>query len=379
MRRDYIIREVIFLVLYRTLQNYLEEVAPTYLESDWDNSGPQVATNQEAVEKILIGLDPTTKFIENGISDDADLLITHHPLIFSELDKLAEGTLTGKKLMHLTSHGIGLLAIHTPFDFAARGLSHALAKKLGLEQVTPLETSSAPYLLKLTVFVPENEEERVKEALLESGAGRVGSYRDSYYKSRAEGNFRPTESANPSLGEAGSTEKTEEVRLEFLLSPKYRRKVVSALHTVHPYEEPGFSLEETERQEPGVGLGRLGEWGDSRESDEAKSLVAGSLEMSEEKVRFTGKPKGTIKEVATSPGAGGAAVNPAINSEADLLITGELDYHERMDAKERGLATIEVGHFHSEKVFVPWLKKLLREEFSQEGLSIELYKGENVE
>lgn len=370
---------MIFLVLYRTLQKYLEEIAPSYLESDWDNSGPQVATNQETVEKIFIGLDPTSEFIEKGITRESDILITHHPLIFSELEKLDRGTLTGKKLMDLASHGIGLLAIHTPFDFAARGLSHALAKKLQLEQVTPLETSSAPYLLKLTVFVPENEEERVKEALLESGAGRVGDYRDSYYKSQAEGNFRPTESANPTLGEAGGTETTKEVRLEFLLSPKYRSKVVSALQTVHPYEEPGFSLEETERQEPGVGLGRLGRWPDSRSPDEIRSLVAASLEISKKKVRLTGRLRGEVKIVATSPGAGGAAVNPAINSEADLLITGELDYHERMDARERGLATIEVGHFHSEKVFVPWLKKLLREEFSQEGLSIELYKGENVE
>lgn len=370
---------MIFLVLYRTLQKYLEEIAPPYLESDWDNSGPQVAASQETVEKILIGLDPTSEFIEKGISWESDLLITHHPLIFSELEKLDGETLTGKKLMNLASHGIGLLAIHTPFDVAARGLSHGLAKKLQLEKLTPLKTSSAPKLMKLTVFVPKEEEEKVKGALIQSGAGEVGKYRDSYYKSRAKGNFRPTEDADPSRGEAGKTEKTEEVKLEFLLSPKYRRKVVSALHSVHPYEEPGFSLEETERQEPGVGLGRLGEWGNSRGANEAKSLVAASLGISQEEIRFTGELQEAINEVAVSPGAGGPAVNPAIDSGVNLLITGELDYHERLDARERGLAVMEVGHFHSEKVFVPRLKELLREKFSQEGLSIELFEGGNVE
>jgi dinuclear metal center YbgI/SA1388 family protein len=370
---------VIFLVLYRTLQNYLEKIAPSYLESDWDNSGPQVTTNQETLEEILIGLDPTTEFIEKGIARESDLLITHHPLIFSELEKLDGGTLTGKKLMDLASYGMDLLAIHTPFDVSARGLSHGLAKRLQLEKLTPLKTSSAPNLLKLSVFVPKTGEEMVKEALVESGAGEVGNYRESYYKSRAEGSFRATESADPSRGEAGETEKTEEVKLEFLLSPKYRRKVVSALHGVHPYEEPGFSLEETERQEPGVGLGRIGEWRDSRGPDEVKSLIAASLEMSRKKIRFTGNLEEKIKRVATSPGAGGPAVNPAIDSEVDLLITGELDYHERTDARERGLAIMEVGHFHSEKVFVPRLKELLREEFSPEALSIELFEGENVE
>jgi len=379
LRRDYIIREVIFLVLYRTLQKYLEEIAPPYLESDWDNSGPQVATNQETVEKILIGLDPTSEFIEKGITRESDLLITHHPLIFSELEKLDRGTLTGKKLMDLASHGIGLLAIHTPFDVAARGLSHGLARRLKLEKAIPLKTSSAPKLMKLTVFVPEAEEERVKEALIQSGAGEVGNYRDSYYKSRAEGNFRPTEDANPGRGEVGGAEKTKEVRLEFLLSPKYRSKVVSTLHTVHPYEEPGFSLEKTERREPGVGLGRLGEWKDPRNPENVRSLVAAVLKINEENIRLTGELEEETRKIAVSPGAGGAAVAPAINSEAELLITGELDYHERSDARERGLAVMEVGHFGSEKVFVPWLKELLREEFSPEALSIELYGGENVE
>lgn len=370
---------MIFLVLYRTLQKYLEEIAPPYLESDWDNSGPQVATNQETVEKILIGLDPTSEFIEEGISRESDLLITHHPLIFSEIEKLDGGTLTGKKLMDLAGHGIGLLAIHTPFDVSARGLSHALAERLKLEEATPLEPSSAPNLIKFTVFVPEAEEERVKEALIQSGAGEVGNYRDSYYKSGAEGNFRPTADADPSRGEAGGAEKTKEVRLEFLLSPRHRSKVVSTLHGVHPYEEPGFSLEKTERREPGVGLGRLGEWRDARGPDEVLSLVAAGLDISRGKIRLTGKLGEETKEIAISPGAGGAAVTPAINSEAELLITGELDYHERSDARERGLTVIEVGHFHSEKVFVPWLKKLLREQFSPEALSIELYGGKNVE
>ncbi len=370
-------REVIFLVLHRTLQKYLEKIAPSYLESDWDNSGPQVELDQEELEEVLIGLDPTIEFIEKGVEAGTDLLITHHPLVFSELNKLDLNSPTGQKIDTLTRNRVGLTAIHTPFDRSARGLSQGLAKTLGLGNLSPLKRSKSPDLLKLTVFVPKADEERVKDALLESGAGTLGSYRNSYYRSEAEGNFTPTEDANPELGQPGRTKKTQESRLEFLLSPKYRDEVLSTLKRVHPYEAPGFSIEETKRKDQKVGLGRLGEWDQSMDLDEITSLVANRLETSKDDMIVTGELTGSISRVATSPGAGGEAVNSALGSGVELLITGELDYHERLEASERGLTVIEAGHFNTEKVFIPRLKELLREEFSPEALEIDLY-GEGI-
>ncbi|MFB6215034.1 MAG: Nif3-like dinuclear metal center hexameric protein, partial [Candidatus Bipolaricaulia bacterium] len=78
--------------------------------------------------------------------------------------------------------------------------------------------------------------------------------------------------------------------------------------------------------------------------------------------------------VASSPGSGGAAVKPARDSGVGLLITGELDYHERLEACESGLTVIEVGHYHSEKVFTPWVRDLLRERFTGDELQIEFHE-----
>lgn len=365
---------MIFLVHYRAIVEFLEEIAPPHLESDWDNSGTQVNTNRENIGKILIGLDPSLKLIDHSVTREVDLVLTHHPLIFSRLDSLNQETLTGKKIFSLIQNEIGLISIHTPFDQSERGLSQGLAEKLGLYSTRPLTKLKTSNLFKLEVFVPLSDEDSVVEALTGAGAGKVGNYEDSYYRWKTEGRFKPTESATPHQGREKRAETTKEVRLDFLVRPKAKDRVISALKKSHPYEEPGFSLVETERFEPGVGLGRIGKWDSARGIKEAKSFVAETLELDEKKITVSGTLSSPVNWVATSPGSGGAVVNPARNSGVDLLITGELDYHERLEAKEMGLTVIEVGHYHSEKVFTPWTRDLLRDRFTRDELQIELHE-----
>ncbi len=112
---------MIFLVRYSTLLEFLEEIAPPYLESKWDNSGPQVTPDQENIDKILIGLDPSLELIEKGVRKEADLLLTHHPLIFSSLKNLDQESLTGQKIFSLIHNRMGLISIHTPFDQSEKG------------------------------------------------------------------------------------------------------------------------------------------------------------------------------------------------------------------------------------------------------------------
>ncbi|MFB6215129.1 MAG: Nif3-like dinuclear metal center hexameric protein, partial [Candidatus Bipolaricaulia bacterium] len=291
---------VIFLVRYRDLLEFLEEIAPPHLESDWDNSGAQVKPNQENIRKILIGLDPNLEIIDKGITREVDLLLTHHPLIYSRLDDLNQGTLTGKKIFNLIQNEIGLISIHTSFDRSKRGLSQGLAEKLGLYSTRPLTKSKTNRLFKLEVFVPVSDEDPVVKALTDAGAGRVGNYEDSYYRWEAEGRFKPLESADPNRGRGNKSESTKEIRLDFLVEPKTKDRVISALKRSHPYEEPGFSLVKTERTEPGVGLGRIGKWDSARGTREAKSYVAEKLELDEKKVKVSGTLSSPVNWVASS-------------------------------------------------------------------------------
>ncbi|MCF7890275.1 Nif3-like dinuclear metal center hexameric protein [Candidatus Bipolaricaulota bacterium] len=369
---------MIFLVRYRALLEFLEEIAPPHLESDWDNSGSQVNPNQENISKILIGLDPTLELMDQGASREVDLLLTHHPLIFSRLENLNRETVTGEKIFTLIQNEIGLISIHTPFDRSERGLSRGLAETLGLYSTRPLTKMKTNKLFKLEVFVPRAEEDSVVEALKSAGAGKVGNYEDSYYRWEAEGSFKPLESATPHQGRKNKPGSTKEIRLDFLVGPKAKDRVISALKRSHPYEEPGFSLVETERSEPGVGLGRIGKWDSARGTKEAKSFVAESLQLDEKEITVSGTLSSPVTWVATSPGSGGTVVNSTRSSGVNLLITGELDYHERMEAREMGLTVIEVGHYHSEKVFTPWTRDLLRDRFTRDELQIE-FQEEGIE
>ncbi|MBS3786972.1 Nif3-like dinuclear metal center hexameric protein [Candidatus Bipolaricaulota bacterium] len=374
LREIILFPEVIFLVRHRALVEFLEEIAPPHLESDWDNSGTQVSTGQENISKILIDLDPSLELIDKSVTREVDLVLTHHPLIFSQLDSLDQDTLTGKKIFTLVQNGTGLISIHTPFDQSERGLSQGLAERLDLHSTSPLTRLETGKLFKLEVFVPRSEEDYLVEALTGAGAGKVGNYEDSYYRWKAEGRFKPLKSATPHQGRENRSESTKEVRLDFLVEPSAKDQVISALRRSHPYEEPGFSLIKTERSEPGVGLGRIGRWKSARGIKEAKSFVAETLEVDEKEMTVSGTLSGPVNWVAASPGSGGSVVSPADNSGVDLLITGELDYHERLKTKEMGLTVIEVGHYHSEKVFTPWVGNLLRDRFTSDELQIEFHE-----
>jgi len=368
---------VIFLVSCKTLREYLADIAPPYLEADWDNSGPQILSGREQVGAVMIGLDPSLDFISTGVEAGADLLLTHHPLIFSRLSKIDRNTLTGKKVCSLIENQLDLIAIHTPMDQSSSGLSQGLADRLELNSTSPLKPAGKANLFKLEVFVPETVKEKVLSALLDAGAGRVGNYSDSYYSSSGQGHFKPLESSDPYTGEKNRAQSTEEVKLEFMVRKKFRTRVVSALERSHPYEEPGFSLYETDRQETGLGLGRLGKWDEERDLGEVKSLVNRTLGVDREEIKTSGKLTEPIKWIGASPGAGGEAIKPARRAGLELLITGELDYHERQEAVETGLTVMEIGHYHSEKVFVPWTRDLLRERFDSDELTIELYEEED--
>lgn len=131
----------------------------------------------------------------------------------------------------------------------------------------------------------------------------------------------------------------------------------------------------TERVDQGVGLGRIGELNQALAYNQFVDLVCKSLEVKNKDIITTGDPCNRLKTIAVSPGAGGEALTPALRASVDLLVTGELDYHERLEAREKGLPVIEVGHYNSEKIFTPWLSQLLGEKFSKLELKIYQHSG----
>ncbi len=121
----------------------LEDFAPVNLAESWDNVGLMVGNPEQRVSSILLGLDPTEDLITEAVSSNANVIITHHPLIFHPLKSLNTNTATGQFIARAISHSISVISCHTNLDSTTGGVSDILAEGLGLEQTKPLTYSSS--------------------------------------------------------------------------------------------------------------------------------------------------------------------------------------------------------------------------------------------
>ena len=97
-------------------------------------------------------------------------------------------------------------------------------------------------MYKLCFYVPVAFAEPVKQAVFETGAGKLGEYAECYWQTLGSGQFRPLAASQPFLGQAGKLEQVEELKVELLCAPEYIQEAVKALKTAHPYEEPAYEI-----------------------------------------------------------------------------------------------------------------------------------------
>ncbi len=95
-------------------------------------------------------------------------------------------------------------------------------------------------MYKICVYVPENSVEKVKQALFEAGAGRIGNYDSCCWQTAGTGQFRPLEGSNPAIGSLNEVEFTPEVKVELVCADDLIKQAIAAMKQSHPYEEPAF-------------------------------------------------------------------------------------------------------------------------------------------
>ena len=117
---------------------YIETLAPRELKMDWDNVGLNCGSRSAPVKKVLVALDPFEHVCMEAAQWGADLLVTHHPLIFRPLPMVTDDAAITRGLMELVRHNISHICAHTNLDCAPGGVNDALAATLGLENVESL-------------------------------------------------------------------------------------------------------------------------------------------------------------------------------------------------------------------------------------------------
>lgn len=239
----------------------LEELAPLMFAESWDNPGLLAGRKNKEIHTVYIALDATSDVIEEAVRLKADLLLTHHPLIFKGLKQVNTDDFVGRRIFRLIQNDICYYAMHTNFD--VMGMADAAADELGLKKREVLELTF--------------EDEIAKE-----GYGRYG-----------------------------------------------RLPEIMTLRECAAYVKRKFGIE----------------W----------VKVFGDLDME-------------VETAAIMPGSGKSMLGEAIQKGIDVMITGDIDHHDGMDAWEQRMAVIDAGHFGLEQIFVPYLKEYLERETT--GLQI---------
>lgn len=115
--------------------NYIETLAPRHMKMDWDNVGLLCGDPQKPVRKILVALDPFELVCHEAYDIGADLIVTHHPLIFQAIKGITTQTSIGRSILFLCEKGISAINAHTNLDQAPGGVNDILAKKLQLQDI----------------------------------------------------------------------------------------------------------------------------------------------------------------------------------------------------------------------------------------------------
>lgn len=243
----------------------LESHSPETFAEEWDNVGLLAGRRDKEVETVYIALDASDEVIEDAVRVGADMLLTHHPLIFKKLGRVNTDDFIGRRVYTLIRNDISYYAMHTNFD--VMGMADAAADELSLKDRAVLNVT-------------------YEDDISNEGCGRVGKLKEC---------MRVAELA-------------ELVKAKFHV-PNVR--------------------------------------------------VFGGLDS-------------VVGTAAVMPGSGGSFIKDALNAGADVMITGDVNHHEGIDAVAQGLVIIDAGHYGIEKLFMAYMEGFIKREMP--GLAV--YKAD---
>jgi dinuclear metal center YbgI/SA1388 family protein len=325
---------------------HIENWAPAGAAWQKDNVGLQIGSAKRNVKNILLCLELTESVLREAIKKECNLIITHHPLIFHPIKKLDfNGNRDSLMIEMLIKNDITLFSAHTNLDFTKDGVSFEMAKLLGLKNINFLENLSDNQL-KISVFVPAAQQEKVADAIFSAGGGTIGEYRNCSFRTSGIGTFKGTAKSNPALGEKNKLEKVEEIKLEIIINSWDLAAAVKALIAAHPYEEPAFDIYPLANNNVNYGIGAIGEFDQALSRAELFKLISQKLKAKNFRFSDDGK-RYKIKTVAVCGGSGADYMKAALQKGADAYITADVKYHNFHDAAEK-ILLIDAGHYETE-------------------------------
>lgn len=343
----------------KAITQFIESVAPLSFQESYDNAGLIIGHPDDEISGILITLDITEEILDEAISKNLNLIVAHHPIIFSGIKKLNGKNYIERCVIKAIKNNVAIYAAHTNLDSVIGGVNSKICEKLELRNCRIL--SPTPGLLKkLVTFIPTADTEKVRKALFEAGAGHIGNYDSCSFNLSGTGSFRGNDQTNPYAGEKNQFHLEEETRIETIFPKNLQSGVIQALLNSHPYEEVAYDIYPLENEYTQAGIGMTGELSAPMDELEFLRKLKDTFHCPVVKhTRLRGKP---IRNIAVCGGSGSSYLNKAIARKADIFISGDFKYHQFFDA-ENQIIIADIGHYESEQFTKEVFYELLTKKF----------------
>jgi dinuclear metal center YbgI/SA1388 family protein len=341
------------------ITHYLEVIAPSAYQEDYDNSG-LLTSHENDITGILVSLDCTEAVIDEAIERGCNLVVAHHPIVFRGLKRFTGKNYVERTVIKALKNDIAIYAIHTNLDNVPNGVNAKISEVLGLTK-TRILSSKSGVLSKLATFVPKDSAENLRKALFAAGAGHIGNYDECSFNVEGMGTFRAGEGTNPFIGKHHEQHQESETKIEVIFPSYLKNSLVKALKLAHPYEEVAYDIVSLSNENQYIGSGMVGDLEVAEPLLDFLQRVKTTFGAGV--IKYAGSAKGDIKKVAVCGGSGFFLLPAAIGAGADVFLTGDVKYHEFFDAEDKILLA-DMGHFESEQFTIDLLVEELKKKFT---------------
>jgi dinuclear metal center YbgI/SA1388 family protein len=360
------------------LQEIVKEIydnLPIKLVSDGDNVGLVAGNYDDECEKMTVAYELNNGVLDEVLQNHSNLLVTYHTPLFRPTKSFTSSNLKPNPLFEAARAGVNVLAVHTALDVMRDGLNFDLAARLGLKNIRLLSPLK-DMIYKIVVFVPQSHLDKVRKAMSEAGAGRIGNYFECSFASDGKGTFVPDEEASPYIGQPGKFESVDEARLEMVVEKSLVAAVVNEMLKAHPYEEAAYDIYPLVNGSVNYGFGAIGELNEPVQLkifiDRVKKLVG------LDSVKASHMPEMRIRKAALCAGSGIPFYDDAVKSGADVFITGDVKHHDFRKAQSCPAVLVDATHHGTEKFAAKVMLKIMNRIFRDKiNIGISKYSHEN--
>ncbi|MEI7489277.1 MAG: Nif3-like dinuclear metal center hexameric protein [Chryseobacterium sp.] len=343
----------------------IETRIPLQQAEDFDNVGLLCGVPTRNVSGILVCHDALENVINEAIEKNCNLIVCFHPIIFSGLKSLTGKNYVERAVLKAIENKIAIYAIHTAWDNDFFGVNAGICNHLGLKNLKILQPKKNN-LKQLTIFVPKDYSEQVKEALFSAGAGNIGFYDECSFTLNGSGTFRPIEGSNPFSGQQNTRENADENMISVIFEGYKQGQILSAMKSAHPYEEVAHQIYNLDNENHHSGLGMYGEL--DEEMDEKDFLKFVKEKFNLEIIKHSDFNNKKIKRVGVLGGSGASGIKSALSKKCDAYLTGDIKYHDYFLAESKMLIC-DIGHYESEQFVAQQLFEILSQKFTTFAIS----------